>query len=102
MAFPKKYTRTITLASGQAFLCHFNARWMERTAFVAIREPGQHGQLLLIDPYHQDFLPSKATLRIAMRSAFRYGWQPYVPAKPLYLRYTGTTFVPGPAGCHTE
>lgn len=94
MAFPKEGTRVIHLTCGQAFVCHLSPRWFEKTHWIAVREAGKDGQLLLLNPWHFDIVPSVGTIRRGIRAGFRHGWQPEAHLAPLHLEYDGTDFVP--------
>lgn len=98
MALPRKGTRVFALANGQTFLCHLKPDWHYDYSkhWLAIREEGARGQLLLVDLRAHRFGPSKKTVRNAIRTAYRCGWTPDAGASPLCLRSTGVEFLPIP------
>ena len=91
MAFPKKHTRHLSV-DGTRYLWHLNKDWDVRTRWIVVQRDGcVGGQLLMVDPYHHDLLPSRGTVSRAVRFAMCHGWRPECKAPPLQLRFTGAT-----------
>src|SRR6266404_264165 len=89
MAFPKKDTRHLSI-DGTRYLWHLNSDWVRRTRWIVVqRDDCVGGQLLMIDPYHHDLLPSRGTVSRAVRFALGQGWHPERKARPLYLTFAG-------------
>ncbi|MEO7716642.1 MAG: hypothetical protein ABIY70_10590 [Capsulimonas sp.] len=73
MTFTKKHSHTISLRNGQTFDWHLKKDWDYKIRWVVIAEQRSQGQFLLINPSARDFLPGQATIRNAIRAAFRLG-----------------------------
>lgn len=94
MTWPKKGTHQVSLRNGQSFLWHLDADWEYETRMIRVKEDGTDGQVLVLDPYHHDFLPTRTQVRRAIRDAFRAGWQPATRRPPLEMVFDGERFVP--------
>jgi len=60
-------------------------RWI-----VVRREAFGSGQLLMVDPYHHDLLPSRGSVSKAVRFALSHGWRPEQKGSPLCLTFCWT------------
>jgi hypothetical protein len=90
MAFPVKNTRRLTV-DGIAYAWHLNKDWDVRDRWLVVRRQSSgSGQLLMINPYHHDLLPTKGTVSRAIRFALANGWQPECKASPLRLIFAGS------------
>jgi len=73
------------------YLWHLNDDWDVRTRWIVVqRKDCERGQLLMVDPYHHDLLPSRGTVTRAVRYALRSGWHPERKSAPLRLTFAGT------------
>ena len=87
MAFPRKNTRRLSV-DRIPYVWHLNKDWDRRTRWIVIRrEACDSGQLLMVDPYHHDLLPTRGAVGGAIRFALRNGWRPEHRGAPLRLRY---------------
>ena len=91
MAFPKKDTRRLTV-DGVPYQWHLDADWDSRNRWIVVgrKIPGA-GQLLMINPYHHDFLPTRGAVSRAVRFALDHGWNPESRSAPLRLTFAGTS-----------
>jgi len=89
MAFPRKNTRRLSV-DGIPYAWHLNDDWDRRTRWIVVRrEVCGAGQLLMIDPYHHDLLPTRGTVSKAVRFALSHGWRPERKGSPLRLTFAG-------------
>jgi len=89
MAFPRKDTRRISV-DGIPYVWHLNKDWDVRTRWIVIRRQiSGAGQLLMVDPYHHDLLPTRGAVGGAIRFALKSGWRPERKAAPLRLTFAG-------------
>jgi len=89
MAFPRKNTRRLTV-EGIPYVWHLNDDWDRRTRWIVVRrEVCGAGQLLMVDPYYHDLLPSRGTVSNAVRFALSHGWCPEHKHSPLRLTFAG-------------
>ena len=89
MAFPRKNTRRVSV-DGILYAWHLNDDWDRRTRWIVVgREVDGAGQLLMIDPYHHDLLPTRGTVSKAVRFALSHGWYPERKGSPLRLAFAG-------------
>jgi hypothetical protein len=64
--------------------------WDLHTRWIVVRRQVYGaGQLLMIDPYHHDPLPSRGTVTKGVRFALSHGWHPERKRRPLRLRFAG-------------
>ena len=89
MAFPKKHTRRLSV-DGVEYLWHLNKDWDRRTRWIVVQQLGASvGQLLMVNPYHHDLLPSKGTISEAVRFGLGHGWKPSRKGPPVRLYFAG-------------
>lgn len=89
MAFPRKNTRHLSV-DDVPYLWHLNEDWDRRTRWIVVqRQVCDGGQLLMIDPYHHDLLPTRGTVTQAVRFALSHGWRPEQKGSPLRLSFAG-------------
>ncbi len=89
MPFPRKNTRHLSV-DGISYAWHLNEDWDRRNRWIVVRrDEGGGGQLLMVDPYHHDLLPSRGTVSRAVRFALSHGWRPERKAGPLRLTFAG-------------
>jgi len=89
MAFPRKDTRRLSV-DGIPYVWHLNKDWDVRTRWIVVRrEVFGAGQLLMVDPYHHDLLPTRGTVSRAIQFALSHGWHPERKAAPLRLSFAG-------------
>ena len=89
MAFPRKHTRRISVG-GIPYAWHLNRDWDVRTRWIVVRRQVYGaGQLLMVDPYHHDLLPTGGAVGGAIRFALKNGWRPELKAPPLRLSFAG-------------
>ena len=89
MAFPRKDSRLLSV-DGVPYVWHLNKDWDVRTRWIVVRRQALgSGQLLMVDPYHHDLVPTRGTVGRAIRFALKNGWQPERKAAPLRLSFAG-------------
>jgi hypothetical protein len=89
MAFPRKDTRRISV-DGIPYVWHLDRDWDVHTRWIVIRRQVYGvGQLLMVNPYHHDLLPTRGTVGGANRFALKSGWRPERKAAPLRLTFAG-------------
>jgi len=89
MAFPRKNTRRLSV-DGIPYTWHLNDDWDIRTRWIVVRrEVSGAGQLLMVDPYHHDLLPTRGSVSRAVRFALSHGWHPERKCSPLRLTFGG-------------
>ena len=89
MAFPRKNTRRLSV-DGIPYVWHLNKDWDIRTRWIVVRRQVHgSGQLLMVNPYHHDLLPTRETVSKAIRFALGHGWRPEQKVAPLRLTFAG-------------
>jgi hypothetical protein len=89
MAFPRKNTRRLSV-DGISYEWHLNEDWDRRTRWIVVRrEACGAAQLLMVNPYHHDLLPSRGTVSKAVRFALGHGWRPEHKGPPVRLTFAG-------------
>ena len=92
MAFPKKHTRTI-LIDDVEYVWHLNSNWETKNSWIVIaRKEYESYQLLFLDPYHHDILPTQRMAASAIRFGLKHGWNPLMKGQPIRLAYNGQSF----------
>ena len=98
MAFPKKYTRKITI-DNQIYLWHLNGNSLEfGEHHITIRHQQIAGQILYIDPYAWDLEIRPGMIREAILFALENGWLPLEKKAPMYLGFQNEQFILLPEG----
>jgi hypothetical protein len=89
MALPRKNTRHLSI-DGITYLWHLDKDWDVHNRWLVVqRDDCAGGQLLMIDPYHHDFLPSRGAISRAVRFALDHGWNPDSKGAPVRLSFAG-------------
>ncbi len=92
MAFPKKYTRKLVVNNEQ-YLWHLNGNWEVSNSWIVIsKKDCESNQLLFLDPYHHDILPTKSTVTSAIIFGIENGWKPHEKGKNIKLAFNGRAF----------
>lgn len=92
MAFPKKDTRKL-LYNNIQYLWHLKSDWDKKNRSIIIAQVGyDSGQLILVDPYHHDFIPDKKHISFAIQFALSHGWNPAEKGKNIQLAFDGKCF----------
>jgi hypothetical protein len=78
---------------GESYVWHLNSDWDRRFSWVVIGLKKKSGQLLFLDPYHHDLVPTRKVIASAIRFAKDHDWKPNVRAKPMRIAFDGKGFV---------
>ena len=98
MAFPKKYTRKITV-NDQTYLWHLNENSIDFEEYhITIRHEKIAGQILYLDLYSWHLSIRPRTIREAILWALENGWEPKEKGKPIYVGYPDGKFQLLPEG----
>ncbi|PKL38389.1 MAG: hypothetical protein CVV44_10910 [Spirochaetae bacterium HGW-Spirochaetae-1] len=98
MTFPQKNTREIHV-DDLLYLWHLNDDWETRNSWIVVaRKDHENGQMLFIDPYHHDILPTPEMVASAIRFSIGHGWDPLIKGQPVRLAYNGESFEILPEG----
>lgn len=93
MTFPKKNTRKL-LHKNETYLWHLNQDWEIKNKWIVIAKEGfENGQLLMINPYHHDFIPNPKTIIQAIEFGLKNGWNPEKKAQELRLDFNEQGFL---------
>ncbi|MBN1568440.1 MAG: hypothetical protein JXA73_11395 [Acidobacteria bacterium] len=92
MTFPGKDTRAVCVDAVQ-YIWHLNRRWETKNSWIVIAKKGcENNQLLFLDPYHHDILPTRKTISSAIQFALVHGWDPSRKGMRMRLAYDGHSF----------
>ena len=92
MAFPRCDTRHISM-EGESYVWHLNSDWDRRHSWIVIGLKKKSGQLLFLDPYHHDLIPTRKVIRNAIQFAKLHNWKPGVRTTPMRIAFDGSGFV---------
>ena len=92
MAFPSKNTHAIRVDNSE-YLWHLNRDWEVKKSWITIAQKDfESNQLLLLDPYHHDILPTKKTIIAAIKFGIQHGWNPLMKGPSIRIAWNGQTF----------